>query len=88
MSEARLNGLESRMDRVEEVLTSAGDFLLQASALAQQNAVAIYPLTQRIDQNAVNIDRLDQFVDNPAVRIDSFAAASERHDCILDYLLR
>ena len=88
MTEARPNGLERRMDRVEEVLSSAGDFLLQASALAQQNTVAIDQVTQRIDQNTVSIDRLAQVVETLSVRIDSLAAASERHDRILDYLLR
>lgn len=80
MTEARFNGLESRMDRLEEVLSSAGEFLLQASALAQQNTVAIDRLTERIDRNAAAIDRLTE-------RVDSLTAASERHDRILDYLL-
>ncbi len=80
MTEARFNGLESRMDRLEEVLSSAGEFLLQASALAQQNTVAIDRLTERIDRNAAAIDKLTE-------RVDSLTAASERHDRILDYLL-
>ncbi|PZO55458.1 MAG: hypothetical protein DCF15_10435 [Phormidesmis priestleyi] len=80
MSDDRLSSLENRMNRVEEVLTSAGDFLLQASALAQQNTTAIDRLTQRIDRNALAIERLTD-------RIDSLTAASERHDRILDYLL-
>jgi hypothetical protein len=50
MTDNRLNGLENRMDRVEEVLASAGEFLLQASALAQQNTIAIDRLTQRVDK--------------------------------------
>lgn len=94
MTEARFNGLESRMDRLEEVLSSAGEFLLQASALAQQNTVAIDRLTERIDQNVVAIDRLTERIDRNAAaidrlteRVDSLTAASERHDRILDYLL-
>ncbi len=37
MTDDRLNGLERRMDRAGEVFSSAGDLLLQASAIAQQN---------------------------------------------------
>ena len=58
---------EPRIRRLEDVLASAGELLLQASNVAQRNAVDIQALTQRID---------------------SLAAASERHDRILDYLLR
>jgi predicted transcriptional regulator len=94
VTDSKMNGLENRMDRLEEVLSSAGNFLLQASALAQQNTTAIDRLAERIDrnfsfllqasdlaqQNTIAIDRLTQ-------RVDSLAAASERHDRILDYLL-
>ncbi|MEM1291977.1 MAG: hypothetical protein AAGH67_10935 [Cyanobacteria bacterium P01_H01_bin.162] len=58
---------EPRIRRLEDVLASAGEFLLQASNVAQRNAVDIQALTQRVD---------------------SLTAASERHDRILDYLLR
>ncbi|MGD1943150.1 MAG: hypothetical protein ACFB0G_17785 [Leptolyngbyaceae cyanobacterium] len=58
---------EQRVRRLEDVLSSAGELLLQASNVAQRNAVDIQALTQRVD---------------------SLAAASERHDRILDYLLR
>ena len=58
---------EPRIRHLEDVLASAGELLLQASNVAQRNAVDIQALTQRDD---------------------SLTAASERHDRILDYLLR
>lgn len=58
---------EPRIRHLEDVLASAGELLLQASNVAQRNAVDIQALTQRVD---------------------SLTAASERHDRILDYLLR
>jgi uncharacterized coiled-coil protein SlyX len=95
MTEARLNGLESRMNRVEEVLSSAGDLLLQASNVAQQNAVRMdrlegllvetFEVTQR---NSQAIDRLGEKIDRLTDRVDSLAASGERHDRILDYLIR
>ena len=65
---------EPRIRRLEDVLASAGELLRQASNVAQRNAVDIQALTQ-------GMDALQQ-------RVDSLAAASERHDRILDYLLR
>ena len=72
--------LEDRLDRLESVLVSAGEFLQQASQLAQQN-------TQAIDQLTVKVDRNTEAIGQLTVKIDSLAAASERHDRILDYLL-
>jgi hypothetical protein len=60
MTNGTPNNLESRIDRLETVLSSAGEFLLQASALAQQNTIAIDRLTERIYRNAIAIDRLTE----------------------------
>ena len=62
------------MDRAEALLLSAGETIQQASALAQRNAMAIDALTVRIEA----------LTD----RVDSLAASGERHDRILDYLIR
>lgn len=73
MSDERLNNAENWLDRVEALLLSTGNYLQQAAALAQENTRAIDRLTIRID--------------SLSIRIDNLAAASERHDRILDYLL-
>lgn len=51
------------MDRVEEVLSSAGDLLLQASVIAQQNAAAIDRLGQRVDSLTAASEQHDRILD-------------------------
>lgn len=85
MTEERLTALENRMDRVEEVLTSAGNFLMQASELTRQNAGDINLLTQRITDSH---STLNQKLEELTERVNSLAASSERHDRILDYLIK
>ncbi|NEP19479.1 MAG: hypothetical protein F6J97_21735 [Leptolyngbya sp. SIO4C1] len=88
MTSVQPENLGNRMDRLEATLRSAGDLLLQASALAQRN-------TENIQRNAESIQALTQRIDGLAAasqslaeRLNSLTAASERHDRILDYLLR
>ncbi|NEQ45692.1 MAG: hypothetical protein F6K00_19970 [Leptolyngbya sp. SIOISBB] len=63
-----------QLDCVESLLNSAGELLTQASRIAERNALDIEAITQETRRNAVDIRAL--------------TAASERHDRILDYLLR
>ena len=62
-----ISGIRGDLIKLRLAISNAGELLLQASNVAQRNAVDIQALTQRVD---------------------SLAAASERHDRILDYLLR
>lgn len=52
MSEANIQVIENRLDRLEAVMSSAGDILLNASQLAQQNARQIERLEQFAEQSA------------------------------------
>ena len=49
--------------------------------VTERNTSNIEALTQDIRRNAADIQTMSQ-------RVDSLAAASERHDRILDYLLK
>ncbi|MEM8505363.1 MAG: hypothetical protein AAF716_19695 [Cyanobacteria bacterium P01_D01_bin.1] len=80
MTEDRINSLENRMDRVEAALVSASDFVTQGSAIIQNVLLVTERTAALTERNAEAITRLTQ-------RVDSLAAASERHDRILDYLL-
>ena len=62
-----ISGIRGDLIKLRLAISNAGELLLQASNVAQRNAVDTQALTQRVD---------------------SLAAASERHDRILDYLLR
>ncbi|MEM6836450.1 MAG: hypothetical protein AAF609_06310 [Cyanobacteria bacterium P01_C01_bin.120] len=55
--------------------------LVNVVTVTQRNVLNIDALTQDIRRNAADIWVISQ-------RVDSLAAASERHDRILDYLLR
>ena len=89
------NDIESRLSRLERLMAGNGNLLAETSSLARRNAAdfdrmleilnRVVAVTQR---NAQNIEALTQ--ENRAVsqRVASLAAASERHDRILDYLLR
>jgi hypothetical protein len=55
-------------------MSSAGELLFRASTVAERNALDIEALTQDIRCNAIDIRAL--------------TAASERHDLVLEYLLR
>ncbi len=75
MTNAQSNDdIERRLNRVESLLNSAGELLIQASRIAERNALDIEAIAQETRRNAVDIRAL--------------TAASERHDRILDYLLR
>ena len=73
--------IERRLNRLESLMSSAGELLIRASSVAERNALDIEALTQDIRRNAADIRAMSQ-------RVDSLAAAGERHDRILDYLLR
>lgn len=87
--------IDSRLSRLERLMDSNGNLLIETSSLARRNA-ADFDRTLEIlnravavtERNARNIEALTQ--ENRAVsqRVASLAAASERHDRILDYLLR
>ncbi|RZM82043.1 hypothetical protein [Leptolyngbya iicbica] len=103
MTNAQSNDdIESRLTRIESLLMNtaalanrnATDFdrmlaafdtiretLSNVAAVTQRNALDIDALTQDIRRNAADIRAMSQ-------RVDSLAAAGERHDRILDYLLR
>ena len=87
MTEERLSNVEDRLDRVEELLLTTGNYLQEGVALARLNAAAIDQLTPKLDRIAERQDRNAEAIDRLTVRIDSLTAASERHDRILDYLL-
>jgi chromosome segregation ATPase len=84
----QLENLENRMDRVERVLSSAGDLLLQATAAIRSNAEAIDGLTQKIDTLTNRVDGIAEKMDVLTDRVNSLAASNEQHERILDYLLR
>ena len=82
MTNAQSNDdIERRLSRLESLMNSAGELLIRAANVAERNALDIESLTQDIRRNAVDIRR-------NAIDIQALAAASERHDRILDYLLR
>ncbi|NEQ45693.1 MAG: hypothetical protein F6K00_19975 [Leptolyngbya sp. SIOISBB] len=62
-------------------MNSAGEVLIRAENVAERNALDIESLTKNIRRNAVDIRAMTQ-------RVDSLAAAGERQERILDYLLR
>lgn len=66
--------IESRLSRLENLMSSAGELLVRAANVAERNALDIESLTQQIRRNATDIRAL--------------TAAGERHDRILEYLLR
>lgn len=74
MTNGRPDDIESRLTRLEDLMNSAGELLIRAANVAERNALDIESLTQQIRRNATDIRAL--------------TAASERHDRILDYLLR
>lgn len=87
--------LEARLSRLEALMTSAGNLLIQASNLAQRNAADIDAITQTVNRTAQIVDRTARIAERNTAsiqaltqRVDSLTAASERHDRILDYLLR
>ncbi|MEM9486839.1 MAG: hypothetical protein AAGA83_24460 [Cyanobacteria bacterium P01_F01_bin.116] len=82
------SNLEQRLNQLEVLMDSAGRLLIQASDVAQRNAADIEALTRNIQRNAIDIQALTQRMDSLTQRVDSLTAASERHDRILDYLLR
>ena len=87
--------IENRLSRLERLIASNSNLLVETSSVARRNAAdfdrmleilnRVVAVTQR---NAQNIEALTQ--ENRAIsqRVASLAAASERHDRILDYLLR
>jgi hypothetical protein len=103
MTRAQSNeDIESRLTRLENLLMNtatlsnrnATDFdqmlaafdtvretSSNAVAVTQRNALNIDALTQDIRRNAADIRAMSQ-------RVDTLAAAGERHDHILNYLLR
>jgi len=94
--------IESRLSRLENLMSSAGELLVQTSSLAQRNALDFDAIRATLDRasavterNALDIEALTEEIRRNAAdiramtrRVDSLAAASERHDRILDYLLR
>jgi hypothetical protein len=103
------NDVESRLTRLENLMSSAGEMLVQTSTLAQRNAIDFESVREAFEsarevlirasavaeRNALDIEALTEDIRRNAAdiramsrRVDSLAAASERHDRILDYLLR
>ena len=89
------NDLGNRINTLKALMMSAGRVLTQASEVAQRNASNIKALTQDVRRNAGDIQALTQYMSTLTIqmstltqRVDSLTAASERHDRILDYLLR
>lgn len=100
-TESRLSRLEEVFISAGEYLTHTSRLAQEnAAAIDRTNAnidrtnANIDRTNANIDRNTANInllgqriDRLTETVDRVVNRIDSLAAASERHDRILDYLI-
>jgi hypothetical protein len=89
------DNIESCLSRLERLMAGNGNLLIETASLARRNAAdfdRVLEILNRAvavtERNARNIEALTQ--ENRAVsqRVDSLAAASKRHDRILDYLLR
>ncbi|MGD1932321.1 MAG: hypothetical protein ACFB12_25790 [Leptolyngbyaceae cyanobacterium] len=76
---ARRNAAD--FDRMLAAVDSTQETLSRVVSVTERNAADIEALTQDIRRNAADIRTMSQ-------RVDSLAAASERHDRILDYLLK
>ncbi|MGD1859561.1 MAG: hypothetical protein ACFB0E_06270 [Leptolyngbyaceae cyanobacterium] len=97
-----IEDIERRLSRLERLMSSNGELLLQTASLARRNAadfdriLALFGTAQETlnrvaavtERNALDIEALKQEGRALDKRIDSLTAASERHDRILDYLLR
>ena len=99
MSEERFQAIENRLDRLEAIMSSAGDIILNVSRLAQQNAQQIERITQQTERNAQlieqNAEALASLAQQAAVDRVEFRefqrttqAALERIDRVLDYLMQ
>jgi hypothetical protein len=96
------NDVENRLTRLERLMINHGELLAHTASLANRNATdfdrmlaafdsvrdALRSVVTVTERNAVDIETLTQEMRIMSQRVDSLAAASERHDRILDYLLR
>jgi len=87
--------IESRLSRLERLMAGNGNLLAETSSLARRNAADFDRMLENLNRvvavtqrNAQNIEELTQESRAVSQRVASLAAASERHDRILDYLLR
>ena len=84
--------IDARLSRLENLMATAGDMMLQASELSRRNA-------EQIDRNAEQILRLERTMADLALRSASdraefeewrrtTQAALEKIDRVLDYLMQ
>ncbi|MEM9118205.1 MAG: hypothetical protein AAGD09_10025 [Cyanobacteria bacterium P01_F01_bin.56] len=93
---------DQRISRLEALMVSFGDLTTEISKLAQRNSSDIERLEDNMGRLENNMGRLEnnmgrlennmnalvQQMSALTRRVDSLAAAGERQDRILDYLLR
>jgi uncharacterized protein YpuA (DUF1002 family) len=87
--------IESRLSRLERLMASNGNLLVETSSLARRNAAdfdRMLEVLNRVvavtERNALDIEALTQDIRRNASDIRALSAANEQHDRILDYLLR
>ena len=70
--------LEERLNRAEEVLVG----------WVERSTEQFQRIDQTLDRVVDTLDRFSERMDRLGERVDSLAASSERHDRILDYLIK
>jgi len=96
MTNGRSNDdIESRLTRLERLMDSNGNLLVETASLARRNAAdfdRMLEILNRVvavtERNALDIEALTQDIRRNASDIRALSAASEQHERILDYLLR
>lgn len=89
---------ESRLDRLESLMTQSGEIILRTTELAQQNSEQINRLEQVVRQNSEQDNLLRQTMAQLALQAASDRAEFEQHrrtteaalskiDRVLDYLI-
>ena len=88
MAEERKLSVENRLDRLEELFSSAGDLILDNRGRATQ----VEDRLDRVEELLISAGEFLQSasvrIDRVSERLDSLTASGERHDRILDYLLK
>lgn len=88
MTDEQFQQVEARLSRVEALAESNAQMINRVGEYQVQAFQGLRDLTVEINRVAHNLNQLTERVDQVNARVDSLAAASERFDRILDYLLR
>jgi methyl-accepting chemotaxis protein len=88
MTDEQFQQVEARLSRVEALAESNAQMINQLGKFQVQAFQGLRDLTVEISRVTHNLNQLTERVDQVTMRVDSLAAASERFDRILDYLLR